>query len=128
MRHLVLHGSTLGCSHGSVTSPLAVLPSRFARSTEGAVATVADHAPMQNIAPFGLCNSLANPSVASATAAAQGALTPQPCAPQTPSPWTQPRASVDLDGVDALHTDASCLCQWGGRIEVKSAPPSPSLS
>ena len=127
MTRLVLHGAMLGCSHGSAPSPLAVAPGRLADAGPRALATVTDHAPALNLAPFGLCNSLTNPAVAAATAAALGALTPQPCTPQTPAPWSQPEGGVTVDGVAALHDGATCACAWGGRIDVRSAPDGPLL-
>ena len=54
-------------------------------------ATIMDYAPLVNILPFGMCSSLANPSVASATAAALGVLTPMPCIPVIPAPWVPGR-------------------------------------
>ncbi len=119
MRRLVLHGATLGCTHGSSTALLSIVPGRRPNAL---VATVRDHASLMNIAPFGLCSSLSNPRVAAATAAAQGNLTPQYCVPHTPGPWTQPEPAVDVDGVEALHECATCRCAWGGRISVKPSP------
>ncbi len=123
MRRLVLHGATLGCTHGSSTAQLSIAPGRRASAL---AATVRDHAPLMNIAPFGLCCSLSNPRVAAATAAAQGDLTPQFCVPHTPAPWTQPDPAIDVDGVDALHEGATCRCAWGGRISVKHPTESPA--
>ena len=51
-------------------------------------ANIMDHIPMSaDIMPFGMCISPSNPTVASATAAAMGVLTPMPCIPNTPAPW-----------------------------------------
>ncbi len=127
MKRLVLHGATLGCTHGTAPSSLSVNPSRSVDAGGAPVATVHDHAPLLNIAPFGMCRSLSNPRVAAATAAAQGALTPQMCVPHTPSPWTQPEGAPTLDDVEALHEGASCGCAWGGRIEVRDTPGGPTL-
>lgn len=122
MRRLVVHGATLGCSHGSTTGPLSIALGRRATAGNALVATVRDHASLMNIAPFGMCSSLANPRVAAATAAAQGKLTPQFCVPHTPTQWSQSDGAVDLDGVDALHEGATCGCAWGGRIQVRHTP------
>ena len=51
------------------------------------LATIFDFVPLENIPSFGLCSSLANPEVATATALAEGVLTPMPCIPVTTSPW-----------------------------------------
>lgn len=123
MRRLVLHGATLGCTHGSSTAFLSIAPGRRAGAL---VATVRDHASLMNIAPFGLCSSLSNPRVAAATAASRGDLTPQFCVPHTPGPWTQSDPATEVDGVEALHEGATCRCAWGGRISVKSSEVSAS--
>jgi len=76
---------------------------------------------MANIPPFGLCRSLANPVVASATAAAQGVLTPMPCVPATPAPWVAGAVTVIDAGAPALD-DISCLnCIWAGLIRFSTA-------
>ena len=63
---------------------------------------------------------MANPQVASATAAAQGVLTPQPCLPMTTAPWS-PGAPTTLVGGNPALTDSSmCLCTWGGQISIVS--------
>jgi hypothetical protein len=73
-----------------------------------------------NVPPFALCTSLANPQVAAATTAAQGALTPQPCVPVL-SPWTPGSAQVTIGGVPALDDSCQCSCAWGGMVTVSSA-------
>ena len=80
-------GAMIMCSFGLAPSTLSVVAPR--PTVEGRpVATITDVAPGANIAPFGMCQSLANPTVAAATAAALGVLTPMPCVPVVPAPWT----------------------------------------
>ncbi len=80
-------GAMLQCSFGAAPSSMVVLPAN--RTTAGGVpaATIMDNVPLLNIMPFGVCSSLANPTVAAATAAALGVLTPMPCIPATATPW-----------------------------------------
>jgi hypothetical protein len=65
-----------------------------------------------------MCQSLANPQVAAATSAAMGTLTPQPCVPVIPAPWSPGASVVTLNGVPALTSDSKCQCTWAGTIEV----------
>ncbi len=44
-----------------------------------------ENKPFVSIMPFAMCTSPANPTVAAATAAAMGVLTPMPCIPVTNS-------------------------------------------
>src|ERR1041385_2786489 len=83
----VTTGATLQCSFGVAPSTLTVLPTN--RTIAGGVprAAIMDNKPLVNILPFGMCLSLANPTVAAATAAALGVLTPMPCIPVTTAPW-----------------------------------------
>jgi hypothetical protein len=76
--------------------------------------------PMVNVASFGMCQSMANPQVASATAAAQGVLTPQPCIPNTSAPWTPGSKSVTIGGQPAVNDSCQLACAWGGQIQVQS--------
>jgi len=82
------------------------------------IATVDDHKPDVNIAPFGMCKTLSNPAVAAATSAAQGTLTPQPCKPITNAPWTPGASITTVDDKKALTDDSQCMCQWAGTIEI----------
>lgn len=116
---LVVNGASLTCSFGLAPGTLTVLPAGtpIAGSGQG-VARVVDMQPMVNIAPFGMCQSLANPQVASATAAAQGVLTPQPCIPVITGPWAPGSAKVTLGGVAALTPSCTCQCAWAGVITI----------
>ena len=119
MPKLVVQGALLRCSQGIAPTTLSVTHG-FAFAGSGALAaTVADHAPMANVSAFGMCRSTANPQVASATAAALGVLTPQPCVPVIGAPWSPGATLVGLDGVRALSNDSSCQCQWAGTITIE---------
>ena len=80
MAYFVFNGARLKCSMGDMESFLEV----FDPKGEGFVcgekaANIKDCKPLINIPPFGMCQSLQNPSVASATAANYGKLQPMPC-------------------------------------------------
>jgi hypothetical protein len=113
----VCNGASLMCSFGAAPGTMMVLPTNKVMSTMPA-ATIMDNVPMVNIMPFGMCTSLANPTVAAATAAALGVLTPQPCIPATASPWAPGSASVLIGGVPALESNSSLMCNWGGVIQI----------
>lgn len=84
------------------------------------VATINDNVPMVNIMPFGMCSSMANPTVASATAAAMGALTPMPCIPVIPAPWVPGSPTVLVGGKPALNNSSTLMCAYGGSITIKN--------
>ena len=116
MAQLVTAGAVMMCSFGVAPVPLAVLPAN--RTNAGApAATIADCIPMTNIPTFGVCSSLANPTVASATAAALGVLTPMPCVPVT-TPWVPGSVTVMIGGQPALNNTSKCMCSWGGVIQI----------
>lgn len=118
MPKLVVNGAVLKCSEGLAPSSLTVPPSAGAGVDEKPAATVMDNIAVVNLAPFGMCKSLANPQVTAATAAALGALTPQPCMPIVPAPWSPGSGFVTLDGKLALTSNSTCSCVWAGIIEV----------
>jgi hypothetical protein len=121
MPKLVILGAKLKCSQGTSPSTLTVLPVEPVDADEQPVASVMDHVPMVNIAPFGMCQTQANPQVAAATAAAQGVLTPMPCVPVTSSPWSPGSPVVKVGEQKALTDDSKCTCAWTGSIEITSA-------
>ncbi|HZR18363.1 MAG TPA: DUF4280 domain-containing protein [Verrucomicrobiae bacterium] len=116
MPQLVTTGAMMMCTFGMAPSTLNVLPTN--KTMAGApAATIMDCAPMVNIPPFGMCMSIANPTVAAATAAALGVLTPMPCIPVT-APWVPGSATVMIGGMPALNNTSTCMCSWGGVIQI----------
>jgi hypothetical protein len=113
----VCTGATLQCSFG--TTPATFAASGTAVATNTAVGVVTDTA-AENVPPFGMCMSLSNPQVASATEAAENVLTPQPCQPVL-SPWSPGSTKVTVGGVAPLDDSSQCSCAWGGVITVSSA-------
>jgi hypothetical protein len=123
MAKLVVHGATVACSMGSSPSKLMVAPTNGTYGGTNPVATVQDMKPTTNLAPFGVCRSPINPQVATATSAAGGTLSPQPCVPAAAGPWAPGSKSVAITGAGPaiLSDTCQCLCQWGGRIQVQDA-------
>lgn len=98
--------------------PADVLPVDRVMTSSQPAATIMDHEPLVNIAPFGMCVSLANSEVAAATSAALGVLTPQACIPMTLAPWVPGAPTVLVGGQPALDNTCQLMCLWGGVIEV----------
>ena len=71
---------------------------------------------------FGMCSSMANPAVASATAAALGVLTPMPCTPVTVAPWAPGGSTVMVCGRPLLNNTSKLMCAYGGVIQVSMTP------
>ncbi|XYI02110.1 DUF4280 domain-containing protein [Sorangium sp. So ce1128] len=113
----VCAGATMMCSFGMAPATLMVLPVHQAMATLPA-ANISDCAPMLNVLPFGACSSLANPVVASATAAALGVLTPMPCIPAPAGTWIPGSTKALLKGMPALDSAAKLMCAWGGVIQI----------
>lgn len=116
----VASGASLTCSFGVAPGTLTVLPAGRVNADGMPMATIMDHKPTANIAPFGMCSSLANPQVASATSAAQGVLTPQPCIPNTTTPWAPGSPTVSIGGTPALTAMSTCNCLWAGVITISN--------
>ena len=121
MANQVVAGALCQCSFGAAPSALGVLPSNMTNAVGPAAATIMDNAPMVNILPFGTCSSLANPTVASATTAAQGVLTPMPCIPVTSAPWVSGSPTVMIGGLPALNDSSQLMCSWAGVISINFA-------
>jgi Domain of unknown function (DUF4280) len=116
----VTTGGMLQCSFGASPSTLSVLPAHRVMAGNLPAATIMDHIPIANIPPFGMCSSIANPTVAAATTAALGVLTPMPCVPATPSPWLPGAPTVLTGGIPALDNTCKLMCLWAGVIQIVS--------
>lgn len=114
----VVNGAQMMCSMGAAPSALVVLPLNRVMSSNQPAANIMDHKPMVNVLPFGVCMSPANPTVAAATAAAMGVLTPMPCIPATMSPWMPGSPTVLLGNQPAVNNTCKLMCNWGGVIQV----------
>jgi len=104
------------CSFGLAPASLNVIPSGVLIEGKPA-ATITDSAPMVNVPSFGMCSSLANPTVAAATAAALGVLTPMPCVPQT-TPWVNGATTTTIGGKPGLTLGAQCMCAYAGVVQI----------
>lgn len=114
-------GGMLSCPFGAAPVPFSALP--VPRVVIGGMpaGVMTDMAPIVNIPPFGMCTSLSNPTVAAATAAALGVLTPMPCIPVPAGPWINPAPNVLIGGRPAISDGSKLMCAWGGQISVQFA-------
>ena len=117
MGYCVCNGALLQCSFGSSAGRFTVLPGRVTAAGQPLASVMASMA-LVNIAPFGLCSSLANPVVAAATAAAGGVLTPMPCVPATAGPWAPGNPHILVGGAPVLTSESILMCCWGGAVTV----------
>ena len=121
MGQQVCMGAMMQCSFGMAPSSLVVLPVNRVTSSFMPDANIMDHIPMVNILPFGMCSSIANPTVAAATAAALGVLTPMPCIPVVPAPWTPGNPTVMIANFPIINNTSQCFCAFGGAITFSNA-------
>jgi hypothetical protein len=117
----VCMGAMMQCTFGVAPSSLVVLPTNRVMTNMVPDANIMDHIPMVNIMPFGMCTSIANPTVAAATAAALGVLTPMPCIPATPAPWIAGAPTVLLGNFPSLDNVSQLMCMWAGVITFVDA-------
>lgn len=116
----VCMGAMMQCSMGMTPAPLVVTP-RNSMINGMPVANILDNKPFVNIPTFGMCRSLANPTVASATSAACGVLTPMPCVPNTVAPWAPGNPQVLTQGAPTLTVTSKLMCSWAGVISLNNA-------
>lgn len=117
MPKYVCMGAMMQCSFGMAPSTLMITNPLRPLIQKKPKATIMDFIPMTNIPPFGMCQSMANPQVASATAAAMGVLTPMPCVPVITAPWA-PGGQQLISNMPALLENSKCICAWGGNISI----------
>lgn len=112
----VVEGALLQCSFGLAPTSLNVLPTSRVL-VEGRPAGTITSSEIVNVPTFGMCSSLANPEVATATAAALGVLTPMPCVPML-MPWAPGSPTTLIGGIPALVAGSMCQCAFGGVVEI----------
>jgi hypothetical protein len=117
MAQQVSMGAMMMCSFGMAPSSLIVaVPTVLGQGPPAA--NIMDNVPIMNIPPFGMCQSLANPTVAAATTAALGVLTPMPCVPVIAAPWAPGSPTVLVRGMPGLQNTSKCMCNWAGVIQI----------
>ncbi|TDF97139.1 DUF4280 domain-containing protein [Paenibacillus piri] len=114
---LVCGGASTQCSFGAAPGTLMVLPANRVM-TSMPIANIMDNKPIMNITPFGMCKSMANPTVAAATAANKGVLVQMPCVPVIAAPWAPGSPTVQIANMPALNNSSKCMCNWGGVIQI----------
>jgi hypothetical protein len=119
MPPVVVEGAMMECTFGVAPAPLnCAAPPTMVLASGLPTANIMHFIPLDNIPTFGMCSSLANPEVASATAAALGVLTPMPCIPATAEPWAPGAPDVLIAEMPALTEGSMCMCMWGGEISI----------
>lgn len=114
---LINMGTLMACSFGAAPASLIVVVPTVPGEGPPA-ANIMDSKPIVNIPTFGMCSSPSNPTVAAATAAALGVLTPMPCVPATAAPWAPGSPTVLLRGAPALNQTSKCMCSYAGVITI----------
>ena len=117
MGNFVTQGAMLQCSFGMSPCSLVVIVPTRPKCMNMLMAVTTDFS-VTNIPTFGMCQSMANPTVASATSAACGVLTPMPCVPLITAPWSPGSSQVKVGGIAALTNNSKCMCSYGGNISI----------
>ena len=111
----VTDGAVVTCPMGAGPSTLKVTSQSKVMACGKRIATIQD-ASAANLGTFNMCSSMANPQVASATAAAMGVLTPQPCMFASAGSWIPEQTKVLADGKPALTAGATIMCTTGMQV------------
>ena len=106
------------CTFGAAPAPLMVTSQQTVTMCKMLAATIMDN----KLPTFGMCTSMANPTVAAATAAALGVLTPMPCIPLTVAPWAPGVPTVMVCGKPLLNNTSKLICGYGGVIQPTMTP------
>lgn len=107
------------CPFGSAPVPFSALPAPRVTTNGRPAGVMTDMMPIVNIPSFGMCQNPANPTVAAATAAALGVLTPMPCIPVPAGMWLNTSPKVIIGGRSAMTDGSTLMCAWGGQISVQ---------
>ena len=121
MANPVVQTATCTCSFGAAPAVLTVTSQQTVSICKMPAATIQDGAALSNVPTFGMCSNPANPTVAAATAAAMGALTPMPCVPATVA-WTPGCPTVMVCKRPLLNSTSKLTCSYGGVIQVTVTP------
>ena len=114
----VVQGAVAQCSFGLAPTTLNVLPVSRVTIEGRPAAVITDTVTGVNLPPFGMCSSLANPTVAAATAAARGGRTPMACVATGVAPWAPLAPRTVIGGQPALVSGSVCTCAFGGVITL----------
>ena len=106
MANPVVNTALCTCSFGAAPIPLMVSSQQTVMMGGQLAATIMDN----KFPSFGMCSCPANPSVAAATAAALGVLTPMPCVPATVAPWVPGCPTVLVGGKPLLNNSSKLMC------------------
>lgn len=121
MSIVVVTGAQCMCPFGTAPCTLNVTSQQTCLMEGKPAGTIQDMQPGTNLATFGMCTSLANPSVAAATAAALGVLTPQPCTMVPAGTWIPSNPNALIQGQPVLTMEATLVCGFGaGTISITS--------
>ena len=121
MANPVVQTATCTCSFGAAPAVLTVTSQQTVSICKMPAATIQDGAALSNVPTFGMCSNPANPTVASATAAAMGVLTPMPCVPATVA-WAPGCPTVTVCKRPLLNSTSKLMCSYGGVIQVTMTP------
>lgn len=121
MSFCICSGAVLECPFGSMPAAFSALPLSKVVIGGSPVGILSDVTPLLNISPFGMCSSVTNPAVISATAAAMGTPTAAPCVPAPTGSWKDVPEDVLAGGKSVVTNGSHLMCAWGGKISVKFA-------
>ena len=121
MANPVVQTATCTCSFGAAPAVLTVTSQQTVSICKMPADTIQDGAALSNVPTFGMCSNPANPTVASATAAAMGVLTPMPCVPATVA-WAPGCPTVTVCKRPLLNSTSKLTCSYGGVIQVTVTP------
>lgn len=115
----VVAGAKMKCSFGDKEAILTAPFSHGYYCNEKPVLNIMDFKPMVNIMSFGMCSSMTNPTVAAATAAANGKLQKMPCIPMVVTPWLNGKMDVMVENQPAILNNSKNMCVYCGQITIE---------